>query len=123
MATICPVDLGLGWGSMSIAGVLNELKITQRGRFLLYSSKGDEMPLDPEQITRSASNNHCLPADDNVRSQLLSIKRHEVATLEGYLVEVNGADSGVWRSSLTRDDEDGGACEIIWVTSVTRKKI
>ncbi|MGC4070981.1 MAG: hypothetical protein QM760_00360 [Nibricoccus sp.] len=123
MSSICPIDLGLGWGSMSIAGVLNELKITQRGRFLVYSGNGCELPLEPEQITRSASNNHCLPADDKVRDQLLAIKRHEVATLEGYLVEVNSPDGGVWRTSLTRDDEDGGACEIIWVTSVSRRKI
>jgi len=123
MSSICPLDLGLAWGPMSVAGVINELKITQRGRFLLYSTKSDEAPLDPEQINRSASNNHCLPADDKVRSQLLAIKRHEIASLEGYLVEVNGSDGGVWRSSLTRDDEDGGACEIIWVTAVHRRKI
>lgn len=122
-ASICPVDLGLAWGSMSIAGVINDLKITQRGRFLLYSCKGDELPLDPEQLNQSASNNHCLPSDDKIRSQLLAVKRHELATLEGYLVEVSGPEGMIWRSSLTRDDEDGGACEIIWVTRVSRKKI
>jgi hypothetical protein len=125
MSSICPIDLGLGWGSMSIAGVLNELKITQRGRFLLYTSKdkNGELPLEYEQLNRSASNNHCLPANDAVRSQLLAIKRHDLASLEGYLVEVTAADGGVWRSSLTREDEDGGACEILWVTSVSRKKL
>lgn len=125
MSSICPVDLGLAWGPMSIASVINELKITQRGRFLLYSSKdkNGELPLDYEQLNRSASNNHCLPADDKIRSQLLAVKRHELASLEGYLVEVQSPDGGLWKSSLTRDDEDGGACEIIWVTSVTRKKL
>lgn len=125
MSSICPIDLGLGWGSMSIAGVLNELTITQRGRFLLFTSKNKdgELPLEYEQLNRSSSNNHCLPASDAIRSQLLAVKRHEVASLEGYLVEVTDSHGGVWRSSLTRDDEEGGACEILWVTSITRKKL
>jgi hypothetical protein len=125
MSSICPIDLGLGWGSMSIASVINDLKITQRGRFLLYTSKdkNGELPLEYDQLNRSSSNNHCLPADEKVRSKLLALKRHEVASLEGYLVEVTETNGGLWRSSLTRDDTEGGACEILWVTSVSRRKL
>jgi hypothetical protein len=123
MAKICPLDLGLAWGPMSIAGVINELKITQRGRFLLYEYKSGEGPLEPEEINAHASNNHCLPANAAIRRKLLAVKRHELVSLEGYLVEVTGPENMRWRSSLTRDDTDGGACEIFWVTDVTRRRI
>lgn len=122
LAKLSPLDLGLAWGPMSIAGVINDLKITQRGRFLLYSFSG-EAPLEPDEITRNCSNNHCIPATDAVRRKLLAVKRHEIATLEGYLVEVSGSEGMTWRSSLTREDTDGGACEVIWVTDVTRRTI
>lgn len=122
-AKICPIDLGLAWGPMSIAGVINELKITQRGRFLLYESKGSELPLEYEQINTHSSNNHCLPANDAIRQKLFAVKRHELVTHEGYLVEVSGPEGMTWRSSLTRDDTEGGACEIVWVTSVDRRRI
>jgi len=122
LSDLCPLDLALGWGPMSTAYAINELKITQHGRFYLYSWK-DEAPLEPKQIARNSANTHCLPANDKIRRQLLAVRRHELATLKGYLVEVGIPDGGTWRSSLTRDDVDGGACEILWVTDVTHRKL
>jgi hypothetical protein len=120
-AKLCPMDLALGWGPMSAASVINQLKISQGGRFYEYSWK-DEPPLDPALIVSNSANTHCIPADDAVRSKLLAVKRHDIVTLRGYLVEVRGANGFHWRSSLTRDDSRGGACELLWVTEVERKR-
>jgi len=51
------------------------------------------------------------------------VRRHDLVSLEGYLVEIAGPEGYHWRSSLSRDDTGGGACEVMWVTSVTRKKL
>jgi hypothetical protein len=122
LSDLCPLDLALGWGPMSMAYALNELKISQHGRFYFYSWK-NESPLEPEQIARNSANTHCLPADDKIRNQLLAVKRHDLVTLTGFLVEATTPDGGTWRSSLTRDDTEGGACEILWVTGVSRRKL
>jgi len=116
-AKIAPVDLALGWGPMSIAGVINELSISQSGRWYEYSWH-NEPPLDPAQIAKSSANTHCIPANDEIRGQLLAVKRHELVTLIGYLVEVKRSDGFRWRSSLSRDDTGGGACEIVWITTL-----
>jgi hypothetical protein len=58
-----------------------------------------------------------------VKKQLLAVRRHVLVTLEGYLVEITRPDGYHWRSSLSRDDTGGGACEVMWVTSVARKKL
>ena len=121
-AELAPVDLALGWGSMSIAGVINELKISQSARWYEYSFKG-EPPLDPQAIATHSANTHCLPANATVKKQLLAVRRHDLVTLEGYLVEITRPDGFHWRSSLTRDDTNGGACEVMWVTSVARRKL
>ncbi len=121
-AKISPLDLALAWGPMSVAGVLNELSVSQSGRFYEYRWK-DEPPLDPELINRNSANTHCIPANDAIRQQLLAIRRHDLVTLQGLLVEVNFPEGGRWRSSLTRDDTRGGACELMWVTAVERRKI
>jgi hypothetical protein len=121
-ADLAPLDLGLGWGPMSIASVINELKISQSGRFLQFSYR-NEPPLDQHEIEVHSSNTHCLPADDAVRKALFAVKRHELVSLEGLLVQVTGPDGYRWRSSLTRDDTGGGACEVMWITSITHKKI
>lgn len=116
-AKIAPVDLALGWGPMSIAGVINELSISQSGRWYEYTWRNDP-PLDPTEIARHSANTHCLPATDEIRRQLLAVKRHDLVTLSGYLVEVNRADGYRWRSSLSRDDTGGGACEVVWITAL-----
>lgn len=121
-AKIAPVDLALGWGPMSIAGVINELRISQSGRWYEYSWRNDP-PLDPAQIARNSANTHCIPANDDVRRQLLAVKRHELVTLTGYLVEVKRSDGYRWRSSLSRDDTGGGACEIVWITALEHRPL
>ena len=121
-AKIAPLDLALGWGAMSIAENINQLDISQNGRFYEYSWK-DEPPMEPSDIITHSANTHCLPADRETRRRLLAIQRHEVVTLEGYLVDVLFPDGGHWTSSLTRDDSRGGACEVLWVTGVTRKTL
>lgn len=121
-ADLSPLDLALGWGSMSLAGVLNELRISQSGRWYEFRWSG-EPPLEPGQISLNSANTHCIPADANVRKQLLAVKRHELVSLEGYLVEVTGPDGYRWRSSLTRSDTGARSCEVFWVTSVTQRAL
>ena len=121
-AEFAPVDLALGWGPMSVSGVINGLNISQSGRWYDYSWSGHP-PLDPGEIARHSANTHCLPASKEVRKRLLSVKRHELVSMEGYLVEVTKTDGYRWRSSLTRDDTRGGACEVMWITSVESRKL
>ncbi|PTY07571.1 hypothetical protein DB347_04870 [Opitutaceae bacterium EW11] len=121
-AKLSPVDLALGWGPMSVAGTINELRISQGGRFYEYRWS-DEPPLEVEQIVCHSANTHCLPADDHVRKDLLAVRRHELVSLTGYLVQVTNAQGWIWRSSLTRDDSGGGACEVLWVTGVSHRKL
>jgi hypothetical protein len=70
-------------------------------------------------MARQSANVHCLPADSTVRSALLDLQMNAFVELKGFLVEVQktGAPQA-WRSSLVRDDQGAGACEILWVTDV-----
>lgn len=119
---LAPLDLALGWGPVSIAGVLNELKISQSGRWYEYSWRGDP-PLDPRVIATHSANTHCIPSSDAIRRQLFAIKRHDLVSLSGYLVGVSGPKGFHWRSSLSREDTGGGACELMWITGVERQKL
>jgi len=118
-ANLSPVDLALGWGPMSSAGVINELNMSQSGRWYEYSWS-EEPPLSPDLIAAHSANTHCIPASPAVRSQLLAIRRLDVVTLKGYLVEVGGPKGYSWRSSLSRTDTGGGACEVMWITAIEK---
>lgn len=105
-----------------MASVINDLSISQSGRWYEYSYQ-NEPPLDPAAIACHSANTHCLPANDEVRQKLLAVKRHELVNMEGYLVEINGPDGYHWRSSLTRDDTGGGACEVFWITGISNQPL
>ena len=116
-APLAPIDLALGWGPMSTAAVINDLNISQSGRWYEYSWSGEE-PLPADQIASHSANTHCLPATPEIRRALLAIKRHQVVRLTGWLVEVNGPQGYRWHSSLTRTDTGAGACEVMWITAI-----
>jgi hypothetical protein len=117
-AELAPVDLALGWGPMSTAVVINDLHISQSGRWYEYSWSGEE-PLPPAEIASHSANTHCLPATPEIRRRLLAVKRHQVVTLSGQLVSVEGPRGYRWQSSLSRTDTGGGACEVMWITAIS----
>jgi hypothetical protein len=117
-AKLAPLDLALGWGPMSAAAVINDLDVSQSGRWYEYRWGSAGAPLDPGIIAHHSANTHCLPATAELRDKLLSVRRHELVALSGYLVEVSGPGGYRWRSSLSRDDTGGGACEVMWITAL-----
>lgn len=110
---ISPIDLALGWGPMSSTGILDQLEIDQYGRFYFWSA--EELPIDFGLIVVHSANMHMIPASDDVRRTLLSARPGHLVSLEGYLVDVTGEDGFRWRSSLSRRDSGGGACEVVYV--------
>ena len=117
---LAPYDLALGWGPMSEAGVINALTLSQDGRWYQYSWKS-QPPVNEGEIARHSANTHIIAADKNVLRQIKAIRRFDVVTLEGFLVDVfksEGKREWRWRTSLTRDDSRGGSCEVFWVEAV-----
>lgn len=113
VAKLSPVDLALGWGPMSDQAVLDELKITQRGRFYYYRYRLPP-PIPHAEIASSSANMHMLPSTPEIERALRSVRSGQLISFAGYLVNVNHA-GGTWRSSLTRSDTGKGACEIVWI--------
>lgn len=118
-AALSPIDLALGWGRMSDGDVIGQLDISQSGRWYNYRWGADGPPLPPNEIRDSSANMHLIPADAAVAHLLDQVRVGDLVRIEGKLVQVDGDDGWRWRSSLTRQDSGGGACELIWVESIT----
>jgi hypothetical protein len=116
-ADLSPVDLALGWGKMSDEAILKDIKISQSNRF--YYWHVDEFPIPRREIETQSANMHMIPADDRIEKILKSIRPGQIVKLSGDLVQVNASDGWHWKSSLTREDTGAGACEIIYVKSLT----
>ena len=117
-AELSPVDFALGWGPMSDSAVVDRLSISQSNRWYQYRWS-DSPPIEPSLIARTSANTHLVPANETIKDRLLSVRKGAVVTLSGYLVDIRHKDGWTWRSSLTRDDTGGGACELLYVTEVS----
>lgn len=115
-AALSPVDLALGWGPMSDSEVLKQFSFSQGGRFYSWWTKS--FPIPRAVIESHSANMHMIPATDDIERRLKSIRAGNLVHIKGYLVEVTGEDGFRWKSSLTRSDTGGGACELIWVESL-----
>ena len=120
-AELMPLDLGIGWGPMSDTTLLDQLKLSQSGRFLLWSAN-TQPSVSWDEINRSAANLHIIPADESVANRLYSAHVGDIVELEGELVDARRSDGWSIKTSLTREDVGGGACEVIYVRSVSIRR-
>ena len=117
-ADLSPTDLALGWGRMRDESVLSRLDISQSGRWYQYRWRG-EAPLPVAEIVRSSANMHMIPADAAAAAALSRVRAGERVHIDGWLVEAIAADGWHWRSSLSRDDSGRGACEVVYVCTIS----
>ncbi|MET0582838.1 MAG: hypothetical protein ABWX88_04065 [Pseudoxanthomonas sp.] len=118
-ADLSPTDLALGWRGMRDDAVLSQLAISQSSRWYNYRWK-DQPPLPPAEIARSSANMHMIPASDAVADALAGIGKGDNVRIDGWLVEARAPDGWRWRSSTSREDSGGGACEVVYVCGITR---
>lgn len=117
---LSPVDLVLGWGRMSDESVLERLEISQSDRYYRWQYWG-AAPIPEKEIMTHSANVHVIPANDAAAAVVNSLRVGELVRLEGYLVEATHPRADrPWRSSLARDDEGEGACELMLVESAIR---
>jgi hypothetical protein len=116
-SALSPTDLALGWGRMSDTAVIEQLDISQSGRFYFYRWR-DSPPIPPDEIVRSSANMHLIPANDAVADALDQVREGSIVTFRGQLVRADRADGWHWTSSLTREDSGAGACELVLVQAI-----
>ena len=119
-AELSPTDLALGWQRMREDAVLSQLQISQSSRWYNYRWR-DQPPLPSSEIARSSANMHMIPANDTVARALVDVRKDDHVRIDGWLVEATAADGWRWRSSTTREDSGGGACEVVYVCAITRQ--
>ncbi len=116
-ADLAKVDLALGWGPMSDDAVLSKIDISQSNRF--YYWHVDSFPIPREAIESNSGNMHMVAADSQIEKTLKNIRPGQSVTISGYLIEATASDGWHWKSSLSRQDTGAGACELVYVKTIS----
>ena len=72
-ADISPTDLALGWGNMSDEVVLDQIEISQSGRF--YRWHVDSFPIPRKEIVTHSANMHLIPFDKSVAYDIDRVRK------------------------------------------------
>ncbi len=117
LAPLIPEDLALGWGPMSDNRVLRTVEISQSNRFY-YWHGSPNAGISRAEIIEHSANTHVIPDNPLIGAQLSRLRRGQVVTLDGDLVDAV-RDDGRWiKTSLVRTDTGAGSCEVMLVQHV-----
>ena len=111
---IMPIDVGVAFGEALVdqPGV----KIWHGNRFLKFQYSGSWSP--SAAWLNGLTNNHMIPSSPNLLRALRSLEKNDFIRMKGELVNVWHQGQRVSTTSVTREDREGGACEIIWLKSL-----
>ncbi len=120
---MAPRDLALAWEAVAQYNTYYDFKWWQNNRFVYFSTNKDlSMISEYGDVGTMLSNNHIVPANDEIRWKLMTVRTGDHIRLKGYLVDIDGyTPSGgifTWHSSTSRYDSGNGACEVIYTTSI-----
>ncbi|MCD6577952.1 hypothetical protein J7L48_00585 [bacterium] len=121
-SVLSPIDLALGWGKFLPKKEYDKYyKVTQFGRWYYFKIKSGA-PFTEDHFSLHSANNHIIPANKNVKKEILRIKKGEIIKLKGYLVKISGdvnkKGEFFWQSSLSREDTGNHSCEVFYVETI-----
>ena len=116
-----PMDLALAWGPVADPAVLRRMKFHLSGRYVSWWAEDGALP--PRVIQEHVANHHLVPASEEVAREMKRVRKGDLVTLRGKLVDVeivdrSGKSAFRSRTSLARDDVGSGACEQLWVEAI-----
>lgn len=113
-------DIGLGFGPMTDTANVDRFSFSHEGvshglRALFARPRDAMTQQEFDALAPNITNVHVIPASDSVYAQLRRVKRGELVTLRGLLVNVRDPDGRVATTSTTAGDRD---CEIMWLEEI-----
>lgn len=113
-------DVGLGFGPMTDSANVERFTFTHEGvshglRALFARPRDAMTPQEFAGLAPHITNVHVIPASAAAYAELRRVRRGELVTLRGLLVNVRDADGRVATTSTTAADRD---CEIMWLEHV-----
>lgn len=120
LSRFSPIDLAVAWGGAATRAGRSDFSVRQPWRRYSWSygrpvRKGSGMPSVVRDFMVSTANWHIVPASAAVRMDMDRIGRGDVVSMSGFLVDVDLGHGRRARTSLRRDDQGDGACEIFLV--------
>ena len=114
---LSPRDFALAWGTVAEYNTQIDFHWHQLGRWYYWKIDSlDELKSVGGEggVISQSANTHIIPSTDEIRNQIMAVRRGDHIRLKGYLVNIDGrSEDGYyfnWHTSTTRFDSGDGSC-------------
>jgi len=108
------MNIVAGWYNLSNNLILNNISFSQSNRSYEWQSHSEAV--NDQEILRTTSNIHLIPATDDIKQQLKRIKIGQIVYLKGILVDVDNPSGWQWKTSVSQTDTGKNSSEILYLT-------
>ncbi|MEE8403378.1 MAG: hypothetical protein V3R93_06460 [Candidatus Hydrothermarchaeaceae archaeon] len=122
---VSPTDVALAWGDLISPEYEGDIKYNmgERQYFFTYYPRKGTKKLTAGYITTHSSDNHLIPANEEIQKAVSGLKIGDMVTLYGRLVNIEGGnqkgETFNVKTSRSRSDSGPGSCEIIFLESIS----
>ncbi|WP_340105009.1 hypothetical protein [Rhodohalobacter sp. 8-1] len=117
MSHISPLDLLFSWNRMSDEELLKRMlvKIDDRS----YHVQMTKPPYQRGNIHEHLMMAHTIPASENIQEKLLSIRRGQLVTFSGYIVDIEDRVGTEWISPVRDQHPANRSSQWIWIEGLS----
>lgn len=113
MSRISPMDVVLGWDTLSDESVYDLLDFSTSSRD--YEWDANRELITENEIRNSTGLFHLVPADERMRHQLKTVKIGDILVIQGYYVNVKSAAGLKWQSKSTGSSMNNVVGKILYI--------
>lgn len=117
MSHISPVDLLLSWDRMSDEDLLKRMlvKIDDRS----YSVQMTKPPYQRGNIHEHLMLTHTIPATEQIQERITSLRRGQLVTFSGYIVDIKNRLGDEWISPVRDKLPANRSSQWVWIENLT----
>lgn len=117
MSHISPIDLLLSWNRMSDEDLLKRMlvKIDDRS----YHVQMTKPPYQRGNIHEHLMMAHTIPASENIQDKLSSVRRGQLVSFTGYIVDIENRLGTEWISAVRDELPANRSSQWIWVEGLS----
>ena len=114
-----PSDILVGWGDLSDERNLDHLHFSISNRMADIDFSRPPLPIT--QIYQQTAFWHLVPSNEAIDKEIKKIKKGNLVTIKGFIVDVESEVYYGWKSDLITNNNAQYPNTIIWVSEITVK--
>ncbi len=111
-----PLDVLVGWKALSDERNLDHIHFSLGDRYFEY--KFTRPPLPVNEILSQIDLWHLVPSNEEIDTQIKRLRKGNVISIEGYLVDIEPETKYAWRSELVKPKNQNLKNTIVWITDI-----